>query len=69
MRKTRFWGTPGMIGENFFIRSFILSPSASSSITKKVPEPVYMAKRESLFDKAQVPLYTTFDMAFHKLLA
>jgi hypothetical protein len=46
MRKTRFWGTPGMIGENFFIRSFILSPSASSSITKKVPEPGYVSAKE-----------------------
>ncbi|HYT27797.1 MAG TPA: hypothetical protein VEL72_02170, partial [Ktedonobacteraceae bacterium] len=44
MRKTRFWGTPGMIGENFFIRSFILPLSTSSSITKSVPEPTFLAK-------------------------
>jgi hypothetical protein len=30
-----------MIGENFFLQPFILPPTTSSSITKKVPEPIY----------------------------
>ena len=31
-----------MMGENFFLQSFILPPTTSSSITKSVPEPTFV---------------------------
>ncbi len=37
-----------MMGENFFLQSFILPPTTSSSITKSVPEPVYASENRFL---------------------
>jgi len=43
-----------MMGENFFLQSFILPPTTSSSITKSVPEPMigrFVPKGWPLLDK------------------
>jgi hypothetical protein len=40
-----------MIGDGFSVWSFIVSLPASSSITKRVPEPIYGSNAASLMQK------------------
>jgi hypothetical protein len=53
-----------MISDGFSVWSFILSRLASSSITKKVPEPTFMTIGAKVYDELQDFEYSPFQTRF-----